>query len=65
MRIQKELSPFLAILTQWTNSHKLSYARKPQMKTICTYVGCTKATMTNNQNIRLSVTVKSLFANIS
>jgi len=29
-----------------------------------TYVGCTKAT-TNNQDIRSSVTVKSLFANIS
>ena len=44
MRIQKEPSLFLAILTQWTNSHKLSYAEKPQMRAICTYVGCTKMT---------------------
>ena len=34
------------------------------MRAICTYVGCTKAT-TNNQDIRSSTTVKSLFANIS
>ena len=34
------------------------------MRAICTYVGCTKAT-TNDWDIRLSVTVKSLFANIS
>ena len=34
------------------------------MKAICTYMGCTKLT-TNNQDIRSSVTVKSLFANIS
>ena len=44
MRIQKEPSPFLAILTQQTNSHKLSYAGKPQMRAICIYVGCTKMT---------------------
>jgi len=34
------------------------------MKAICTYVGYTKETP-NNQYIRSSVTVKSLFANIS
>jgi len=34
------------------------------MRAICTYAGCTKAT-TNNQNIRPSVTMKALFANIS
>ena len=34
------------------------------MRAICTYVRCTKAT-TNNWDIRSSVTVKSLFANIS
>ena len=34
------------------------------MKTIYTYVGCTKATA-NNQDIRPLVTVKALFANIS
>jgi len=34
------------------------------MRAICIYVGYTKAT-TNNQDIRSSVTVKSLFANIT
>jgi len=34
------------------------------MRAICTYAGCTKAT-TNNQDIRPSVTIKALFANIS
>ena len=34
------------------------------MRAICTYAECTKAT-TNNQDIRLLVTVKSLFVNIS
>jgi len=34
------------------------------MSTICTYAECTKAT-TNNWDIRLLVTVKSSFANIS
>jgi len=34
------------------------------MRAICTYVGCTKVTI-NNQDIRLLVTIKSLFANIS
>jgi len=39
------------------------FAVKLQMRAICTYVGYTKATI-NNWNIRLSVTVKALFANI-
>ena len=34
------------------------------MRSICTYVGCTKAT-TNNWDIRPSVAVKALSANIS
>jgi len=34
------------------------------MRAIHTYMGCTKAT-TNNQDIRLSVTVKVSLANIS
>ena len=34
------------------------------MMAICTYVGCTKAT-TNDRDIRPSVAVKALFANIS
>ena len=46
-----------------TNFYKPSCAGKPQMKAICKYVGCTKAT-TNNQDIRSSVTIKSPFANI-
>ena len=36
----------------------------PQMKAICTYVGYTKAT-TNDWDIRPSVAVKALSANIS
>ena len=36
----------------------------PQMKAICTYVGCTKAT-TNDWYIRPSIAVKALSANIS
>jgi len=54
----------LYLHNQWTNFHKLSCTGKPQMKAICTYVGCIKAT-TNNWDIRSSVTVKSPFANIS
>ena len=53
----------LYLYNQWTNFHKLSCTEKPQMRAICTYVGCTKAT-TNNWDIKLSVTVKALFANI-
>ena len=34
------------------------------MRAICTYAGCTKVT-TNNQDIRLSVTIKAFLANIS
>ena len=34
------------------------------MRAICTYVGCTKAT-TNDWDIRPSVAIKALFANIS
>jgi len=49
---------------QWTDSYKLSCAGKPQIRAICTYVGCTKATI-NKQLIRSSVTIKALFANIS
>ena len=33
------------------------------MRVICTYIECTKAT-TNNWDIRLSVTIKVLLANI-
>jgi len=54
----------LYLHNQWTNFHKLSCIVKPQMRAICTYAGCTKAT-TKNQDIRLSVTIKSSFANIS
>ena len=54
----------LYLHNQWTNFHKLSCTRKPKMKAIHTFMGCTKAT-TNNWDIRSSVTVKYLFANIS
>ena len=34
----------LYLHNQWTDFYKLSCAGKPQMRAICTYVGCTKAT---------------------
>ena len=34
----------LYLHNQWTDFYKLSYAGKPQMRAIRTYVGCTKAT---------------------
>ena len=34
----------LYLHNQWTYFHKLSCAGKPQMRAICTYMGCTKAT---------------------
>ena len=49
-------------LVDWFSQTKLWC--KAQIRAICTYVGCTKVT-TNNWDIRSSVTVKSLFANIS
>ena len=49
---------------KWTDFHKLSCAGKPQMRAIYTYTGCTKAT-TNDWDIRPSVAVKALSANIS
>jgi len=54
----------LYLHNQWTDFHKLSCARKPQMRAIHTYIGCIKAT-TNNWDIRLLVTVKVLFTIIS
>ena len=54
----------LYLYNQWTDFHKLSCARKPQMRVIYIYIGCTKAT-TNNWDIMSSVTIKALFANIS
>ena len=49
---------------QWTNFYKLSCSGKPQMRAIHTYAGGIKAT-TNDCDIRTSVAVKALFANIS
>ena len=50
------------------NCHKLHsaciFTTSGPIFTNCTYTGCTKVT-TNNRDIRLSVTIKSLFANIS
>ena len=34
----------LYLHNQWTDFHKLSCTGKPQMRAICTYAGCTKAT---------------------
>jgi len=54
----------LYLHNQWTDFYKLSCAGKPQMRAICTYAGYTKVT-TNDWDIRPSVAVKALFANIS
>ena len=54
----------LYLYNQWTNFHKLSYSGKPQIRAICTYVGCTKVT-TNDWDIRPSVAIKASSANIS
>ena len=54
----------LYLHNQWTNFHILSCAGKPQMRAIHTYVGCTKA-ITNDWDIRTSVAIKALSANIS
>ena len=43
---------------------QISCTKKPQMRAICTYIGYTKAT-TNDWDIRISVAVKALSANIS
>ena len=50
----------LYLHNQWTDFHKLSCAGK----SICICVGCTKVT-TNDWDIRPSVAVKALSANIS
>jgi len=54
----------LYLHNQWTDFHILSCAGKPQVRAIHTYVGCTKVT-TNDWDIRTSVAVKALSANIS
>ena len=54
----------LYLHNKWTDFHKLSCAGKPQMRAIHTYMGGTKAT-TNDWDIRPSVAVKALSANIS
>jgi len=62
--ILSQTSFSLYLYNKWTNFHKLSCAGKPQMRAIHTYVGGAKAT-TNDWDIRLSVAVKALSANIS
>ena len=52
----------LYLYNQWTDFHKLS--GKPQIRAIHIYAGCTKV-ITSNQDIKSSVTIKTLFANIS
>jgi len=54
----------LYFYNQWTVFYKLSCAGKPQMRAICIYVGGTKV-ITNDWDIRLSVAIKALSANIS
>ena len=54
----------LYLHNQWTDFYKLSCTRKLQMSAIHTYAGCTKVT-TNDWDIRPSVAVKALSANIS
>jgi len=49
---------------KWTDFHILSCTGKPQIRVICTYVGCTKVTI-NNWDIRPLVAVKGLSVNIS
>ena len=53
----------LYLHNQWTYFHKLSYTGKPKIRAICTYVECTKA-ITNDWDIRPSVAIKALSANI-
>jgi len=54
----------LYFYNQWTDFHKISCAGKPQMRAIYICMGCTKVT-TNDWDIRPSVAVKALSANIS
>ena len=54
----------LYLHNQWTDFHKPSCTGKPQIRAIRTYAGCTKAT-TNDWDIRPSVAIKALSANIS
>ena len=62
--LMSQTSFSLYLHNQWTDFHKLSCAGKPQMRAIYTYVGDTRAT-TNDWDIRPSVAVKALSANIS
>ena len=54
----------LYLHNQWTDFFKLSCTRKSQMRAICTYAKNIRAT-TNDWDIRPSVAVKALSANIS
>ena len=64
MTLVSQTSFSLYLHNQWTNFHKLSCSGNPQMRAIRTYTGCTKAT-TNDWDIRPSVAVKAVSANIS
>ena len=44
MLAMSQTSFSLYLHNQWTDFHKLSCTGKPQMRAICTYVGCTKVT---------------------
>jgi len=54
----------LYLYNKWTDFHKLSCARKFQMRAICIYIGCTKVTM-NYWDIRPLVAIKALSTDIS
>jgi len=62
--ILSQTSFSLYLHNQWTYFHKLSCTGKPQIRAIHTNIGCTKATM-NDWDIRPSVAIKALSANIS
>ena len=64
LSILSQTSFSLYLHNQWTDFHKLSCTGRPQMRAICTYMGCTKVT-TSDWDIRPSVAVKASSANIS
>jgi len=54
----------LYLHNKWTDFHEQSCTGKPQIRAIHAYTGCTKVT-TNDWDIRPSVAIKTLSANIS
>ena len=59
------ITKFIQLVSlQPVDQFSLSCTRKPQIRAIHTYAGCTKATI-NNWDIRPLVAIKALLANIS